>query len=283
MEGTSSLEMALDRATERYMSSLQNRHDVRRAHPGSRETTALAHAPDASLQPTRLSWRGIEVSPEFQDYAMRVARGEQLAPYRGPVLARPCAEFPWGEPPRESTQRIASLRAPGRAFGAVIGALALVMAALGLGVEPSPHGTSRAGAPLASPPAPPPLPAVMAEPTPPEPLGEEPIGTVLASAEPPAGGAAAEAPRPSTLRPTPLASRAPLPRPQPSTSSRPDAFASSGPLATQLAPAPDLEPGAPAAPATTSRLTLPSRASAAAPAPSEFSGPSALFADRPSF
>lgn len=54
----------------------------------SRETALTVPAP-------RLRWKGIEVSDEFQEYAARVARGEQLEPYRGPVLSQPTPEFPW--------------------------------------------------------------------------------------------------------------------------------------------------------------------------------------------
>jgi hypothetical protein len=34
-----------------------------------------------------LHWRGRELSPEFHEYALRVSRGEQLAPFRGQLLA----------------------------------------------------------------------------------------------------------------------------------------------------------------------------------------------------
>ena len=51
-----------------------------------------------ALAPQRLCWRGRAVSDEFQRYAERVASGEELAPYHGQVLARPCADSPWGVP-----------------------------------------------------------------------------------------------------------------------------------------------------------------------------------------
>jgi hypothetical protein len=47
-------------------------------------------------QPTRLRWKGLDVSDEFRSYAERVARGEDLPPFAGRVLAEPSAEFPWG-------------------------------------------------------------------------------------------------------------------------------------------------------------------------------------------
>lgn len=68
---------------------------------GSAAQTALTvtNAQTAlAVIPCRLSWRGIEVTDEFQLYAARVALGEELAPYRGAVLSRPCSEFPWGSP-----------------------------------------------------------------------------------------------------------------------------------------------------------------------------------------
>lgn len=72
------------------------------ARAGSRGRSvshALARVPDVSALartvPERLCWKGVVVSEGFQRYAERVARGEALAPYRGPVLARPSSDFPW--------------------------------------------------------------------------------------------------------------------------------------------------------------------------------------------
>jgi hypothetical protein len=59
--------------------------------------TVTAKETALALFPPRLYWRGIAVSQEFQEYAARVARGEQLAPYRGEVLSRYCPSFPWSE------------------------------------------------------------------------------------------------------------------------------------------------------------------------------------------
>jgi len=43
----------------------------------------------------RLKWRGLDASPELQEYALRIASGEDLPPFRGPMLASreaaPCA------------------------------------------------------------------------------------------------------------------------------------------------------------------------------------------------
>jgi len=55
---------------------------------------------DAAIErpakPTRLRWKGLDVSDEFRSYAERVARGEELPPFEGRVLAEPNAAFPWG-------------------------------------------------------------------------------------------------------------------------------------------------------------------------------------------
>ena len=69
---------------------------------------------------------------------MRVARGEQLAPYRGQVLARPTPEFPWSEPRQESehtsTEALPRFRSRGPRVAAwLFGVGALVMAAVGIG------------------------------------------------------------------------------------------------------------------------------------------------------
>lgn len=56
--------------------------------------------------PTRLRWKGLDVSDEFRSYAERIARGEDLPPFEGRVLAEPNPAFPWGsaqgEPGRKS-------------------------------------------------------------------------------------------------------------------------------------------------------------------------------------
>ncbi|HWO11655.1 MAG TPA: hypothetical protein VNN80_19305 [Polyangiaceae bacterium] len=140
LDGATPLELALDRATEQYTAALQERRSRRRGHGRAASTAGLVVHTEQSLVPARLSWRGIEVTEEFQEYATRVARGEQLAPYRGQVLARPCAEFPWRAPRAEYTDTEplpraharAQSRAPRVTFG-IIGLVSLVMAAVGIG------------------------------------------------------------------------------------------------------------------------------------------------------
>jgi hypothetical protein len=137
LDGASSLEIALDRATERYLSSVQERRDTKRGHAPPPPTTALATLKDVKdlSAPLRLRWKGRAVAPELQEYAARVARGEQLAPYRGPILAQPCAEFPWGE--RRPTRTPVSQDLPFEQRSSLrgvwlFGAAGLLMAAVGI-------------------------------------------------------------------------------------------------------------------------------------------------------
>lgn len=99
---TSSLEKTLDEATDRYAVSPEVQRELRQLKAGLSSSAALAvstpQTEALSLAPRRLRWRGREVSDEFQRYAERVASGEELAPYHGQVLARPCVDSPWGVP-----------------------------------------------------------------------------------------------------------------------------------------------------------------------------------------
>jgi hypothetical protein len=70
----------------------------------------------------RLRWKGLDVSDDFRRYAERVARGEDLPPFAGKILAEPDAVFPW-----EPGQRAATPRQPLRhQFGVWGGAIALL-------------------------------------------------------------------------------------------------------------------------------------------------------------
>jgi hypothetical protein len=139
---SSSLEIALDQAIAHRFSTARERSDKKRRNspvPTSLALTVTSKETALALVPSRLVWRGIEVSDEFQEYAARVARGEQLAPYRGAVLSRACPEFPWGTPStRALTAPTPTLREypkRGRALettlcllaavGSVVGALSL--------------------------------------------------------------------------------------------------------------------------------------------------------------
>lgn len=56
---------------------------------------ASASTGSARRANARLRWKGLDVSDEFRSYADRVARGEDLPPFKGKILAEPDAEFPW--------------------------------------------------------------------------------------------------------------------------------------------------------------------------------------------
>jgi hypothetical protein len=124
LDATSSLELALDMAIARRFSGAPERGGKKRRNTPVQNfaagSNAQAHTPTDKLverpctalavpsretslmrPPARLRWKGIEVTDEFQEYAARVARGEELAPYRGPVLSRPSTEFPWSVAPPE--------------------------------------------------------------------------------------------------------------------------------------------------------------------------------------
>lgn len=130
-----SLEQVLDRGTERYARSLQQ-SGYKHTLAGISPITALAlpsrQVALSTLHASPLLWRGLPVSDEFQRYAARVAQGESLAPYRGQVLAGPCADFPWGaggalvaEEPRAQRSHLTAAW--------LLSASALVVGVLGLG------------------------------------------------------------------------------------------------------------------------------------------------------
>jgi hypothetical protein len=70
--------------------------DVHRSRDqSSRDNTSRERASLDKALP-RLKFRGIDASPELREYVARVACGEDLPPFRGPVLAS--GEFPWSAP-----------------------------------------------------------------------------------------------------------------------------------------------------------------------------------------
>jgi hypothetical protein len=88
------------RSTNGVLSSLALRSHAKASYA----LTTLEQSLDRALvvtprqdtaRPRQLSWNGVRVSEELQRYASCIARGEQLGPYRGPVLARSDAMFPW--------------------------------------------------------------------------------------------------------------------------------------------------------------------------------------------
>jgi hypothetical protein len=106
------VEQMMDAAIERIAveRSARERGAHDRTIPGPRGSAELARrsATEAGLArreaggrapkvPTRLRWKGLDVSDEFRQYAERIARGEDLPPFEGRVLAEPNPAFPWGD------------------------------------------------------------------------------------------------------------------------------------------------------------------------------------------
>jgi hypothetical protein len=65
---------------------------ARRAAPKHATAISRVPAPDAAGELTQLRWRGRKVSDELMRYAARAARGEELAPFTGPILAEPLVD-----------------------------------------------------------------------------------------------------------------------------------------------------------------------------------------------
>jgi hypothetical protein len=144
---------------------------------------AVPHGAEQSL--ATLRWRGMELSPEFQAYAARVARGEELEPYRGQVLAQPGAPFPWQA--SEAAHAPLRSKAP-RVLMLLLLALCVVVAVtgnVGTREEPALLGSgqavraaefaafaSQSAAPAAPAPAPNPSPALAAPARPVTPVAE---------------------------------------------------------------------------------------------------------------
>ncbi|HKO91416.1 MAG TPA: hypothetical protein VJU61_09710, partial [Polyangiaceae bacterium] len=99
------VDAAIDRiAREREAARAEDRD------PGHALALAPKEAAPAALVTTKrgsgkLRWKGLEVSDEFRSYAERVARGEDLPPYKGRILAEPDAAFPWEPAARKRAVR----------------------------------------------------------------------------------------------------------------------------------------------------------------------------------
>jgi hypothetical protein len=87
-------------------------HAITRA-PLDESASALITAGSARRARSRLRWKGLDVSDEFRSYAERVARGEDLPPFQGKILAEPDPAFPWDPTEQRRTQS----RALKRQFG----------------------------------------------------------------------------------------------------------------------------------------------------------------------
>jgi hypothetical protein len=127
------VDAAIDRIAREYRDS-----------GGSLPDKSLAVRTSRSTRTGRLRWKGLDVSDEFRQYAERVARGEDLPPYAGRVLAEPNAIFPW-EP---AARRKASRRARAARIG-LFSSAALVVGLLGWTFAVKFHG-SDAESPLAA-------------------------------------------------------------------------------------------------------------------------------------
>ncbi|HEU4578182.1 MAG TPA: hypothetical protein VFS67_08010 [Polyangiaceae bacterium] len=129
--GIHPVEQMVDAAIDRIAREQQAARDGRPREVSAQEALALVSSEGASTSlaaaaaaasastgsarraNARLRWKGLEVSEEFRSYADRVARGEDLPPFKGKILAEPDAEFPWDP----KAQRRAEGRALKRQFG----------------------------------------------------------------------------------------------------------------------------------------------------------------------
>jgi hypothetical protein len=158
--------------------------------------------------PTRLRWKGLDVSDEFRQYAERIARGEELPPFEGRVLAEPNPAFPWGD------GVVGEEAAPKQrgAHPAVWGAAIIVLGLLGWsvalklqGAEPS-ASVETTIAPLAAPPS-------AAEPEA-QPSATSPDGVATSNLEAPTTEPAVAPPEsPSAAEPAPAVSSSVAPEP----------------------------------------------------------------------
>jgi hypothetical protein len=149
--GARPVEQMMDAAIERIERGARERGAFERsvAERGAIERVAheqqlanydydLVRGQPPSSNATRLRWKGLDVSDEFREYAERIARGEDLPPFEGRVLAEPNAAFPWGSLSRSETPVLSSagsVNRPGRGGQlALWTSAAVVMALLGWSV-----------------------------------------------------------------------------------------------------------------------------------------------------
>jgi hypothetical protein len=138
--GVRPVEQMVDSAIERIAREQGASAQLERERPAA--ASALAKV-DVNPMPARLRWKGLDVSDEFREYAERVARGEDLPPFEGRVLAEPNPAFPWGAPPAQEEA------APRTGSGAKVAVWSSVLLALGLiGWSLVPRVEAGSGAPL---------------------------------------------------------------------------------------------------------------------------------------
>jgi hypothetical protein len=96
---------SLEQLTEAGLEQLRAERESGTSSPPPAVATDLTATPLAEEPPAPLSWRGRPLSEEFQGYAQRVARGEELEPYRGQVLADASLDFPWNTASKDSASK----------------------------------------------------------------------------------------------------------------------------------------------------------------------------------
>ncbi|MEY2931964.1 MAG: hypothetical protein RL033_2713 [Pseudomonadota bacterium] len=97
----------------------------------------------------RLRWKGLEVSDDFRNYADRVARGEDLPPFAGKILAEPDPAFPWDPSSHQRAARRALKQQVGMWTGVAL-FLGLSVAVLVLQVRKQTEAWQTAESPLAT-------------------------------------------------------------------------------------------------------------------------------------
>lgn len=117
--------LSLEQLTEASLARAQLASaDIEELDPASEtpvQAAAIVRAATSEAALGRLCWRGRELSPEFHEYALRVSRGENLAPFRGQLLANEHLALPW-----ESAESLPLRSKAPRVVGLLLAALALV-------------------------------------------------------------------------------------------------------------------------------------------------------------
>lgn len=117
--------LSLEQLTEASLARAQlSNADMQELSPASEtpvQAAALVRAASSEVALGRLHWRGRELSPEFHEYAQRICRGENLAPFRGQLLADESLGLPW----ESADSRPLRSKGP-RVVGLLLTALALV-------------------------------------------------------------------------------------------------------------------------------------------------------------
>ncbi len=144
--GVRPVEQMVDAAIERIAREQGASRQLELQRERGLSTPGLVKA-NVHAVPTRLRWKGHDVSDEFREYAERIANGEDLPPFEGRVLAEPNPAFPWGTPPAQ--EAVASKEGTGSKvalLGSAVVALGLFAWALmprgeadrGAGLQPAP-------------------------------------------------------------------------------------------------------------------------------------------------